>query len=264
MSVYAAFVAGLLDPDAPPPAALCATDARMRAHRYAVYRNNAIHALVCAFEDSFPVLRALLGADCFALLARDCARARPPQTPVLAEYVPVLVAYLPGHPLLADWPYLLDVARVEAACLRVAHAADTTPMPAAGWQALLADPSRLAEARLRLHPATAWLACRYAAADLWKAHMAVARPELAELDGIDPGRAQDVLIWRDADGWPRVASLPPGCAGALDALQAGTPLLQALSPLPPADGAMLLSHLAAAGMVVAVVDPPSAAEVACR
>lgn len=263
MNVHGAFAAGLLDPDVPPPEAVRARTARTRAHRYAVYRNNATHALVRAFEDSFPVLRALLGADCFALLARDCARARPPRTPVLVEYVPELVAHLSAQPALAAWPYLQDVARVEAACLRVAHAADATPVPAAAWQALLADPTRLAGARVRLHPATAWLACRHAAADLWQAHRQAAQPELAVLDGIDPSHAQDVLVWRDADDMVRVASLPTGCAAALDALQDGASLLQALSSLPPAACAALLSHLAGAARVVAVVDSAVEMEVPC-
>ena len=263
MNAHGAFAAGLLDPDVPPPEAVRARDARTRGHRYAVYRNNATHALVRAFEDSFPVLRALLGADCFALLARDCARARPPRTPVLVEYVPVLVAHLSVQPALAAWPYLLDVARVEAACLRVAHAADAMPVPAAAWQALLADPPRLAEARVRLHPATAWIACRHAAADLWQAHGRAAQPELAVLDGIDPSHAQDVLVWRDADDTVRVAALPTGCAAALDALHAGAPLLQALSSLPPADCAALLSLLAGAARVVAVVESFVALEAPC-
>lgn len=263
MNAHGAFAAGLLDPEVPPPGAIRARDARTRDHRYAVYRNNVTHALVGAFEDSFPVLRALLGADCFALLARDCARARPPRTPVLVEYVPALVAHLSGHPLLVEWPYLLDVARLEAACLRVAHAADATPVAAAAWQAWLADPPRLARARVRLHPATVWLACRHAAADLWQAHRRVAQPELAVLDGIDPGQPQDVLVWRDADDRVRVASLPTGCAAALDALHAGAPLLQALSSLPPADCAALLSYLAGAARVVAVVESFVALEAPC-
>lgn len=255
MNVHAGFAAGLLQPAQPVPAGLRGADPRSRAHRYAVYRNNTTSALLAAFAAAYPVLRALLGAECFAHAARECARARPPRTPVLAEYVQVLPGFLATTPLLATLPYLLDVARLEAACLRVFHAADAEALPAAAWQALQADPQRLALAHVRLHPACAWLDCTHAAASLWQAHMRAERPELAELDGINPDVAEDALAWRDPAGRVQVAALPKGCARALDALQSGTPLLQALSPLPAVACAALLAQLAGAGVVIAVLAP---------
>lgn len=251
-ALHAGFAVGLLHPAMAAPPAIRSDTAGGREHRYAVYRNNATMALLRAFEAGYPVLRALLGVDCFLHLARECARAQPPRTPVLAEYVQVLPGFIATTPLAETLPYLVDVARLEAACLQVFHAADADPMPAAQWQALSADPVALDEARLRLHPATAWLACTHAAADLWRAHLSAERMELADLEGIDVAAAQDALAWRDPAGRVQVAALPAGCARALDALQAGTPLLQALSPLPAAACTALLAQLAGAGLVVAV------------
>lgn len=255
MNAHAAFAAGLLQPTLLPPSVLSAADAHARAHRYAVYRNNSMHALVRAFEDSYPVLRALLGADCFAPVARACVRAMPPHTPVLAEYVQVLPGFIAASALVDEFPYLPDVARLEAACLRVYHAADAPSLPASAWRALQADPTRLAEARLRLHPACAWLACTHAAVDLWQAHMRAERPGLAELDGIDPDRAQDALLRRDDDGQVRVVALPPGCAAALAALHAGSALLPTLAMLPGEAAGALLAHLAGEGIVAGLLDP---------
>jgi hypothetical protein len=101
-----------------------------------------------------------------------------------------------------------DVARREAACLRVHDAADADPLPASAWIELQADPARLGLACVHLHPGCAWLSCTHAVADLWLAHMRAVRPELAELDHIDIDAAQDVLAWRDPAGRVQVAALP--------------------------------------------------------
>jgi hypothetical protein len=255
MNAHADFAAGLLQPTLPAPAVLHAVDAATREHRYAVHRNNSTHALVGAFEDGFPVLRALVGADCFAHAARACARAMPPRTPVLAEHVQVFPAFIADGPLVDALPYLADVARLEAACLRVFHAADAPSPPLDTWQRLQADPQRLAATRLRLHPACAWLACTHAAVDLWQAHMRAESMESADLAGLDPDQAQDALLWRDDDGLVQVAALPPGCAAALDALQAGAALLPVLSRLPGDAAATLLAHLAGDGVVTDILVP---------
>jgi hypothetical protein len=255
-ALHAGFAVGLLHPGMAAPQAILSATASGREQRYAVYRNNATMALVHAFESGYPVVRALLGEDCFLQLARDCARLHPPRTPVMAEYVGLLPCFLDGTPLAAALPYLVDVARLEAACLQVFHAADGDALPASAWLDLQADPARLARACVSLQPACAWMPCAHAAADLWLAHMRAAQPELAELEGIDVEAAQDVLVWRDPAGRVLVAALPSGCASALDALQAGEPLLRALSTLPPQACAALLAHLAGDGLAVAVrIDP---------
>lgn len=261
MNAHADFAAGLLQPARPAPAGIAASDARAREHRYAVYRNNTTSALLAAFAAPYPVLRALLGVDCFAHAARECAHAHPPRTPVLAEYVQAFPEFIASTPLMATLPYLADVARLEAACLRVHDAADADPLPASAWLELQADPTVLGRARVRLAPACAWLSCTHAAADLWLAHMRAVRPELAELDGIDADAAQDVLVWRDSTGLVQVAALPTGCAPALDALQQGEPLLQAVAMLSPQACAVLLAHLTGDGLAFAVrFDPDHTGE----
>jgi hypothetical protein len=251
-ALHAGFAVGLLHPGMAAPPAIRSATASGREHRYAVYRNNATMALLQVFEAGYPVVRALLGVDCFLHAARECARTHPPRTPVMAEYAAVLPRFLAGTPLAADLPYLVDVARLEAACLRVFHAADGDALPASAWLELQADPSRLGRTCVHLQPACAWLSCTHAVADLWLAHMRAARPELAELDGIDIDTAQDALAWRDRSGRVQVAALPTGCARALDALQRGEPLLQAFAALSPQACAALLAHLTGDGLVVAV------------
>lgn len=256
MSPNAPFAAGLLQPMRPAPSAIHAASDLIREHRYAVHRNNVTHALVAAFERAYPVVRALLGAGCFAQLARDCARAQPPRTPVLSEYVAVLPAFLDGAALAAEYPYLPEVASLEADCLRVYHAAEVEPLPAAAWRGLLDDPSRLASTAVQLGPACAWRRCRYPAAAVWLAHTRAERHALADVTGIDLDRAEDALAWRDRDGLVRVAAMPTGSASAFDALAAGVPLLPALAVLGPATCAGVLEQLAAADMVIALLPYP--------
>jgi hypothetical protein len=260
-ALHARFAVGLLHPGMAPPPAIRSATSSGREHRYAVYRNNATMALLRAFEAGYPVVRALLGVDCFLHAARDCARMHPPRTPVMAEYVGLLPRFLARTPLATALPYLVDVARLEAACLRVFHAADADALPASAWLELQADPSRLGRTCVHLQPACAWLSCTHAVADLWLAHMRAARPELAELDGIDIDTAQDALAWRDRSGRVQVAALPTGCARALDALQAGESLLQALATLTPQACAVLLALITRDGLAVAVhLDSDTVAE----
>lgn len=258
MSAHAGFAAGLLQPLQPAPSGWHGRAAQDGELRYAVYRNNVTHALVGAFEAAYPVLRALLGAGCFAQLARDCARAQPPRTPVLSEYVAVLPAFIATTSLLAELPYLRDVGWLEATCLRVYHAADATPLSAAAWRALRDDPQHLASAVLQLHPACDWRACTHAAADIWLAHRRVDNPELAEMADVDVDAPQDVVVWRDCDDRVRVTALPSGSASVFDALAAGTPLLQALAGVPAQTCAAVLAQLAEAGMVLALRSAPAA------
>jgi hypothetical protein len=179
----------------------------------------------------------------------------------MAEYVGLLPRFLARTPLATALPYLVDVARLEAACLRVFHAAEADALPASAWLELQADPSRLGRTCVHLQPACAWLSCTHAVADLWLAHMRAARPELAELDGIDIDTAQDALAWRDRSGRVQVAALPTGCARALDALQAGESLLQALATLTPQACAVLLALITRDGLAVAVhLDSDTVAE----
>lgn len=63
------------------------------------------------------------------------------------------------------------------------------------------------------------------------------------------------MLWRDGDDLVQVAALPPGCAAALDALQAGAALLPVLSRLPGDAAATLLAHLAGDGVVTDILVP---------
>lgn len=248
-ALLATAAAALLAPDLPPPALRGPPDA------FDVHRNTVIHALVQAQADGAPVTRAVLGADCFAALARERVRLDPPRSPVLATYISGLGDFIARAMPIAWLPWLGDLARLEAALVEALHAADATPMPHGAWHALLADADALQHARLVLHPACRWLRSAHAVGSLWRAHQG------ADVDGalaaLDIARPEQVLVARPAYD-VEVHVLPPGGADLLDALAAGRPLGQAialaLAADARADAADLFAMLVATQATVAL-DP---------
>lgn len=146
-------------------AALADTDGRRmpgdigNGRGWSVYRNNVFHARLQALRDSFPVVEALVGEECFAALARDMPV---PAVPALAEWTVALPAFLKRTPLAESVPYLADVARIEVALVAVAHAEDT-----AGQHV---EPDML-KGHLRLARSAQLLMSHQPAYAIWKRHV---------------------------------------------------------------------------------------------
>ena len=154
-------------------------------------------------------------------------------------------------------PLLASMARLEALCLRAYHAADAAPVDLQAFQALLADPERLARIGVRLHPAARWMRSRHAIHSLWSAHQDLADLSTAELGGIDPLRSETVLVARPALD-VLVVLLPPGGFMFLDSLSAGLSLQSAIADARfearGADIAQLLSLLLRYGLAIELID----------
>lgn len=197
--LLAALAAPRLEAGATPdPGALGAGDAQrgLRA-----YRANAHASAERALTAACPTLRALIGADDFAQLAREFWHAHPPRRGDLAVWGDALPAWLDAHAGLAAWPYLGDCTRLDLAlhhCERAADAAlDTATL------ALLAqgDPRRL---RLELRPGVQCFASRWPVATLHAAHAqrgeALFETARAQMRA---GEGEAVVVARD--GWRAVA-----------------------------------------------------------
>lgn len=176
----AAFTRALLDPALLPPADVCAWNDSDPTARLAVYRNNVMVSLLDVLADTFPVTRELVGDAFFHAMGQCFVRARPPQSPVMAEYGSGFADFIEAFEPARSLPYLPDVARLEWLRLTALHAADAAPMPAARMAALLADQPDLGAWRVRLHPAFAVLRSDYAVVSIWAAHQGVG--SLAEID----------------------------------------------------------------------------------
>ena len=140
---YTGFAAALLDPALPPPCGLPET-------RFAIYRNNVVFGLIEALGARFPVCRRLLGEECFDASAALFARRKPPRAAVLHEYGEGFAEFLEAFPPFADYDYLGDMARFEAALGRAYYARHARPLAPAALASL--EPATLAGATLALHP----------------------------------------------------------------------------------------------------------------
>jgi hypothetical protein len=205
------------------PASLSAPVVAQRERRFAVHRNTFVAGLVDGLAASFPVTRALLGAECFGAMARERVLAEPPRSPVLVEYAAGFPAFVSGHAPVAGVPYVADVAALEAMRIAAFHAADAAPLAPEAFAPLLAEPSRLATLRIALHPAAAWRRFEHAALSLWRAHPSDGAPDLDALGAIDVDAGEPVLVTRPHFD-VSVDALPPGAVALLDALRGGARL----------------------------------------
>jgi hypothetical protein len=179
---FTGFAAALLDPALPPPCGLPQA-------RFAIYRNNVVFGLIEALGARFPVCRRLLGAECFDATAGLFARQAPPRSPILHEYGEGFAEFLEAFPPFAEFDYLGDMARFEAALGRAYHAADATPLAPAVLASL--EPEALARSTLALHPSLEIIASKRPVLSIWRAHQGDGPPAIATLD-----RCEDALILR--------------------------------------------------------------------
>lgn len=253
-----AFAQALRHPALPAPGGLLApVGGASRAERFSVHRNTVMVSLVAVLADTFPVLRELLGAECFDAMAQAHVLAAPPRSPVMAEYGAALPPWLDDFEPLAGLPWLGDVARLEFARLSAAGAADAPALPPAAWAARLAaaDADALATATLVLHPSVRRLRLRHAAVSVWRAHQLEPDERDELLSSLDPLQPEQALVLRDPDDSVLVLPLTAEAADLADALASGA----ALGELAAAHGAAaftefiarLLRHGAVAGLAAA-------------
>ncbi|MGB5062201.1 MAG: DNA-binding domain-containing protein, partial [Candidatus Competibacter sp.] len=99
-----------------------------RERRLAVYRNNVRHSLLSMLDATFPVIRELIGADCFTAATLMFVVQRPPRAPALYAYGGELPDFLADFAPLAELPWLADVARLEWARNEALFAVDREPL----------------------------------------------------------------------------------------------------------------------------------------
>lgn len=188
----AAFAAALLDPDLACPADLRSWNGSDPAARFAVYRNNVVVSLVDALADQFPVTLELVGSAFFRAMARVFVQQQPPRSPIIAFIGVSFADFIASFAPAATVPYLADVARLEMARIEACHAADADTLSADAIGRVMADPQRLAQLSVVLHPSVRLLSSPHAIFSLWAAHQGAL--DIAE---VDPDVAQQVLVFRE-------------------------------------------------------------------
>jgi len=235
-----AFIAAVLDPDAPVPMGLTDASGHPVAARFNVYRNNVAVSLKEALSSGFPAIKSLLGAAFFDAMTGVYLRAHPPKSPRLALYGETFPEFLAGFVPLRHLPYLPDVARLEYVLRQSYHAADATALTADAMQ----NPDALIRP-LRLAPSVFWIESAYP----------VTQIHAAALGGSNPtGGGETALITRAAFD-PVATGFPPGTSAVLTALNAGTPLGEALDVAPAAlDLSAFLCALLTGGALISSQD----------
>ena len=186
--------------------------------RLDIYRNNIGSALVRALEGLCPALVRLMGADFFAQVARDYARAHPPDHGRLIEYGFDLPEFVAGYEAAAGYPWFADVARLEIAWHRA--------YIAAGAPALRADelagvpPERMADLVLVPHPSCQWLASRYPVSKIWRIALEDEEPE----ESVEVGGGAEWLLVVRPRAEVEVRTLTESGYAFFDALAAGRSL----------------------------------------
>jgi hypothetical protein len=120
-------------------------------------------------REAFPVVRKIVGPDCFDYAAHTFIEEHLPTEACLSAYGTQFHDFLRSFSAVSQLTYLPDVARLEWSISQVVRAAPEDWMPITQLGDLSADP---AAARLRLTPCVQYLASGFRIDQIWMAHQA--------------------------------------------------------------------------------------------
>ncbi len=183
------FARALLDPGLPVPKGITAHNPDSPRERFGVYRNNRMVGLIGTLETRFPATRKIVGEEFFRAAARRFIAEEPPRSPVMMFYGDAFPNFLADFEPGQSVPYLADVAKLEAARTRAAHAADAKPLTRDALAA--ASPDGLAAARFALHPSLEIVPSSYPVVTIY----AMNSGEM-ELAPVTAWRGEDALVVR--------------------------------------------------------------------
>jgi len=182
--------------------------------RLGIYRNNVMHSLSSALAGLYPVVKRLIGDECFNGVARDFIRDLPPSNPALLFYGKQFIEYLGEQQSLNHLSFLPDVARLEFADHCAFHGADIVPLAIAKLGEF--EPSRLADLTFTCHPSLTLIESRWPIDTIWHENQKQ-QPETVDLA---QSAAAFVLVYRE-QLTVQVVSLNEHCYQFLMALLAG-------------------------------------------
>ena len=209
------------------------------AARLRVYRHHVLTSLAAALAATFPTVRAVVGDDFFAGMARAFVVESPPSGPVLSEYGDGFPAFVGHWPAAAGLPYLADVARLDWALTGAYNAPD---VPGLGADQLAAVPAdRLADLRPGLRAGVSLLVSPYPIDRIW----ALNRDPGADTVDLDAGGVRLLVFPRadDAAFAPLEDGIAALAAGLRDGQRLGVAIEQALAVQPGLDAGAALGRL---------------------
>lgn len=224
---FAAFAAALADPAAPLPAGLLVPQGVPAGERFAVYRNNVHASLVNALEETFPVVRALVGEEFFREMARAHVQQELPRSEILLHQAAGFASFMHRYPPARELAWLPDVAALESAWQQSWSAADARALTVHDLARF--SPAELCACRFLQHPAARLIRSQWPIGSIWERHQE-SRPDLGAMHW----QAQDVLLTRP-HAEVQLVQLAAGTAALAAALFAGMPLQDAAACAAEAD-----------------------------
>ncbi|MCK1446670.1 DNA-binding domain-containing protein [Bradyrhizobium sp. LA2.1] len=241
------FARAILDPQKLAPSGLVGPDGRPSAKRFAVYRNNVVVGLIETLKAAYPVVHRLVGEEFFIAMARLYVMAEPPASPIMLDYgagFPAFIARFEPATVLA---YLPDVARFERAWVEAYHAAEASPLPPSALGHV--PPGDVPTIRLVLHPSVRIVRSAFPIVGIWQANIDGIEAVQIDLDD----RGEDALVARP-EAEVEIRRLPGGAAAFIEALRAGSPIVDAMKEgllvNPRFDLASTLRGMIEAGVIV--------------
>lgn len=196
-------------------------EAEVAGRRMALYRGNLTGHWNSTLSAAYPVLRELVGEDCFYGLCRAYGKQYPSTSGDLNRFGDRFPEFLAQFEPVRPYGYFPDVARIEWAAHLAHYAANDQPLT----PALLAQFSgeTIDELRLSLRGSVALVETDWNAADIWRVHKA---GRGATFSGAIEGKRFALVTRRS---WiVAVDDLSPGAFAALSSVQCGWTFGQAL------------------------------------
>jgi len=196
------------------------SQAKEARERLKIYRNNVILSLRDAIGDTFPVVKRLIGDDCFNSAAVNFVRQNPPTEPSLLFYGEDFIEFIGDYPACKNLHFLADVARLEWNYILAFHAADVTLFDPNALNEI--DATLLGNVVFTIHPSVQLMQSKWPTDDIWQENL---KEEVSTIS-IDNEQNCNLLILR-RDEQVDVINLATECFNFLLALSRGQPILQA-------------------------------------
>jgi hypothetical protein len=162
-----AFCRSVTGPPSTDLLSLIAGDVLASDERFSIYRNNVLSRLSETLRAAFPVVRRIVGPECFDYAAHAFIEEHLPSEACLSAYGTQFPDFLKSLSAVSELSYLPDVARLEWSISQVVRASPEDWLPITRLGDLSADP---AAARFRLTSCVQYLASDFRIDQIWIAH----------------------------------------------------------------------------------------------
>ena len=190
--------------------------------RFAIYRNNVILSLSVAIADTFPVVKRLIGDECFETAAIAFVRKHPPSTPSLLFYGEGFIQFIKDYPACIELGYLSDIAQLEWNYIRAFHADDMSLLDNETLQQIA--PESLGDTAFEIHPSVRLMQSDWPIDTIWEENL---KQDVETID-LEKYSKCKLLIYRQ-DLQVQVINLASECFHFLLALTEGKTIIDAWS-----------------------------------